>query len=185
MNPDRPNVTTAFGSEAPKSGAPGSNRGTVASSDPSRYAGDNTPYYTEEHPPEALRDPDWLRSLYIDQKLGSPTLGRMTGRSPMTVRYHLRRHGIPIRPTRISRHPCANQEWLYAHYGSPGQYRSWCARSDVTPDPDGGRRLSLGACASIAGVTAQTVKNWLRAFCIRVRDRREAGRREDSAVIYP
>ena len=150
-----------------------------------RYAGDSTPYYAEEYPPEALRDPDWLRSLYIDHKLGSPTLGRMTGRSPMTVRYHLRRHGIPTRPKRISRHPCATEEWLYTFYGSPEQYRSWCARSDVTPDPEGGQRLSLGACASIAGVTAQTVKNWLRTLGIRGRDRREAARHGDSVVIYP
>lgn len=158
--------------------------GTAVSADPLLPAGDNTPYCKEQYPPETLRDPEWLRTLYLDHKVGSYILGRMTGRSPTTVRYHMRRHGIPIRPKRISRHPCANEAWLYTCYGSQEQYRSWCARSNVTPDPQGGRRLSLGACASLAGVTSQTVKNWLRTFRIPVRNRREAARLADSKVIY-
>ena len=57
----------------------------------------STPYSVEQYPSDRLRDRAWLEEKYITQRLGSHTIARMTGRSPGTVIYHLRRLGIPIR----------------------------------------------------------------------------------------
>ena len=115
--------------------------------------------------PCRLDDPLWLATHYVERRLGMRLLSRMTGRAPSTVRRHLLRHGITPRRQRISRHPYCTGSWLHEHYVE--------------------RRLSLAACARLAGVCRQTVKNWLMRHDMEVRDRHEAARATPSTVRYP
>lgn len=125
----------------------------------------STPSEVQQYPPDCLKDPTWLREQYVAKRYGTPLIGRMTGRSPSTVGYYLRGHNIPIRPGRISRNPCSTATWLTAHYID--------------------QRLSIAACARLAGTCRETIRSWLVRHGIKVRDRREAARATDSLVTYP
>ena len=74
--------------------------GTVHPQQPSVARSNSTPYASQRYPPDRLRDRAWLHEQYVHQRLGSHAIGRMVGRSPGTVVYHLRRHGVPIRDRR-------------------------------------------------------------------------------------
>jgi hypothetical protein len=77
-----------------------STEGTVRPRQPPVGRSNSTPYLGEQYPLDHLRDRDWLREKYLHHRLGSHAIGRMVGRSPGTVIYHLRKHEIPIRDRR-------------------------------------------------------------------------------------
>ena len=78
----------------------GSTEGTVHPLQPPVVRPSSTPYSGEQYPPDLLRDRTWLQEKYITQRLGSHAIGRMVGRSPGTVAYYLREHGIHLRDRR-------------------------------------------------------------------------------------
>lgn len=67
--------------------------------------------------------------------------------------------------------PCYNEEWLHYHYSRRDEYLHWCQSE---PCPYGGQGLSLRKCAELAGVTAQTISNWLVYLKIGTRGLAEA-----------
>jgi hypothetical protein len=70
--------------------------------------------------------------------------------------------------------PCYTEEWLHYHYSRRDEYLRWCQATSSTPCPHGGQGLSLRSCAELAGVTAQTISNWLAYLKIGTRSLAEA-----------
>lgn len=128
----------------------------------------STPAPCDQYPLNRLRDGAWLREQYLDERRGTHVLGKMLSVAPTTVRRSLLRHAIPLRLRRVSRHPYARDD-------------AWLRRNYVE------ERLSISACAQLAGVANETIRSWLLSLGLGayVRDRREAARKADSTVRYP
>ena len=133
-----------------------------------------------------LREPLWHHEQYVLRRLGAESIAKLIGCSRSTVRYWLARHGIATRRTRVSRHPSASRGWIAYYYGHRQEYLAWCGDQGVVPDPLGGKKLSLAACAALAGTCRQTIKNWVvQCPGVQLRDRREAARASPSMEYYP
>lgn len=130
--------------------------------------------------PDPLDDPNWLRSEYVDKRLGSHEIARKVGRAPSTVLYNLRKHGIPIRTSRVSRHAECDGSWLAEHYLDRDDYLTWCREHGLETAGDGGHGLPASACAAQAGVSRETIRRWLVQHGIERRghDDRSSVRRE-------
>jgi hypothetical protein len=103
--------------------------------------------------------PDWRDGWLEDQYAAGHslrTIARSVGRSYTAVRRRLRPRGVAFRTAREavrSRHPCCTRNWLLVNYVA--------------------RRLSLTACARLAGVSKYTLTAWLHRHEIRVRSASE------------
>lgn len=101
-----------------------------------------------------LDDPDWLEDAYVEQGRTVRSIAEEVGASHVTVWRRLVKHGIPRRRKRTSTLACAEEAWLQRHYLDEGR--------------------SLRECAAIAGSSHESVRYWLRAFDLPVRDLHEA-----------
>ena len=101
-----------------------------------------------------LADEEWLRRAYHDDGLTLRDIAYRVGSSPSTVRRRLVAHGVPRRRGRGSPGPGTDRAWLHDHYIR--------------------RRFSIRECADLADVAPETVRYWLHAHGLTVRDRYEA-----------
>lgn len=100
---------------------------------------------------------EWFWQKYVVDGFGAPTIARIINRDERIVWHKLHVYGIPIREYAVaasSKNKCCTREWLEEHYEIYG--------------------FPLHKCADLAGVTAQTICNWLARFNIHIRDRYEA-----------
>ena len=101
-----------------------------------------------------LDDSEWLQDAYLERGESLRSIAASVGTSHATVWRRLVKHGIPRRRGRASGLPCTNRSWLEQHYLVEGR--------------------SLRECAAIAGSSHETVRWWLRAHGLPVRDLHEA-----------
>lgn len=95
----------------------------------------------ERRPPNTLHrsvpellDANWLRSRYVTDGAGMPSIARELRVSPRTVWWALRRHGIPTRPRSQDSRPAElnDKRWL-AEAVRSRSYRSIAAELGVSP----------------------------------------------------
>lgn len=92
--------------------------------------------------PDNWDTPEWWSSVY--PKYGMYVLCRVTGLSKPSVRKRIKRYcggTIPVSEAVKSKHPYANKEWLLNNYVK--------------------NNFSLFKCASLAGVSPDTIIGWL------------------------
>lgn len=91
---------------------------------------------------------EWLRQVY--PQFGLRIIARATSRTIQAIHYRLKRLGV-ILPDKTSRskHPCCNEEWLRKYYVE----EEWTATQ----------------CSQLAGVSRDTICDWLNVFKIQVR----------------
>ena len=111
--------------------------------------------------PELNDDREALRHLYEDKRLGAHEIARRLGCSASAVLYRLRKHGIPVRQQRVSRHAECDGSWLAEHYLDRAPYVAWCHEHGIEPEDEGGHGLSTAACADEARVSRETIRRWL------------------------
>jgi hypothetical protein len=100
---------------------------------------------------EGWDTPEWWRAHY--PRYGMRILTRVTGLNYLTVRRRIERHcpgGIRKYGEAVkSKHPCCTEKWIREHYEE--------------------QELSQYKCASIAGVSPSTFRDWLVRFKIPIR----------------
>lgn len=127
--------------------------------------------------PENWDNKEWFEQAY--EKMGLHAIAILIGKPNnwKFVANRLKKYGIPRKSheerTR-SNNPCCDEGWLYYYYSDREDYLRWCRKNRIKPCNEGGQRLTLQECAELAGVSHQTIVNWLTLFKIKIRDLSES-----------
>lgn len=125
--------------------------------------------------PENWDNKEWFESTYENTGLRSMAL--LLDKDVNFVIKRLKKYGIRIKSLAertISKNPCCDEGWLYYYYASRNDYLKWCKKTKTEPCEDGGQKLSTIKCAELAGVSPNTITNWLVLYKMRIRSQAEA-----------
>jgi len=111
---------------------------------------------------------------YVQKGMGLTAIAALIGHPNDwdKVARRLKRHGIRRRTHEesvYSKNPCCEEGWLQYYYSRRKDYLKWCESNGFESDDDGGCGYTLHQCAGLAGVSHQTIANWLALFQIRTR----------------
>jgi len=117
---------------------------------------------------------EWFEEHYVQKRMGLQAIAALIGKPNNwnAVRRRLRRYGIPRRTLEESvgsDNPCCEESWLQYYYSRRREYKKWCEDQGIEPDEDGGQGLNLHQCGALAGISHQTIANWLALFQVKVR----------------
>jgi len=126
---------------------------------------------------ESWDNREWLEEHYNKLRLSIPAIAELVGHSIFMVYDRLIKYDIKLR-TRTPTHRCFSPEWLAYHYGDREDYVNWARIANKSPDPKGGRCLTIKRCSEISGVARETIRNWLTivnnmGYTIKIRDHPE------------
>lgn len=125
--------------------------------------------------PKDWDNKEWFEKTY--ESMGLRSMALLLGKDVNFVTKRLKQHGIRIKSLSertISKNPCCDEGWLYYYYADKNDYSKWCKKNKIEPCEDGGQRLSTIKCAELAGVSPNTITNWLVLFKMRIRSQAEA-----------
>jgi transposase len=133
-------------------------------------------------PPQPVNDWDnkeWFEEHYVRKGMGFLAIAALIGKPNNwdIVRRRLRRYKIKRRTREESvgsDNPCCEEGWLQYYYSRRKEYEKWCEERGIEPDEEGGQGLTLHQCGAEAGVSHQTIANWLALFQIKARGLAEA-----------
>lgn len=120
---------------------------------------------------------EWFEQAYEKMGLRAIALKIGKGKNWQFVANRLKRYGIPRKTHNertISKNPCCDNGWLHYYYADRYDYLKWCKIEKIEPCDEGGQRLSLTKCAELAGVSPNTITNWLVLHKMKIRNISEA-----------
>jgi hypothetical protein len=127
--------------------------------------------------PEDWDNKKWFEQAYKSMGLHAIALLIGKGNNWQFVAKRLKRYGIERKShsERVgSTNPCCDSGWLHYYYSDRKRYLKWCRKNRVEPCDEGGQKLTLHECGALAGVSHQTIANWLSLFKIKTRDLSES-----------
>jgi hypothetical protein len=119
----------------------------------------------------------WFEQAYKDTGLRAIALLIGKGGDWQFVAKRLKKYGIPrktLAERTISKNPCCDEGWLHYYYADRADYLKWCKKERSKPCDEGGQRLSTTKCSELAGVSPNTITNWLASHKMKIRGRSEA-----------
>jgi hypothetical protein len=127
--------------------------------------------------PENWDNKEWFEKAY--QKMGLRAIALLIGKGTnwQFVARRLATHGIPrktLAERTASLNPCCDEGWLHYYYADRADYLKWCRKTRIKPCKDGGQRLPTAKCAEHAGVSPNTITNWLTTHKMKIRGTSEA-----------
>lgn len=94
---------------------------------------------------EDYKDPTWLREKYTEGELSRKEIGDICGVNENTIRYFMKKYGIPSRTGRDRATSRLREKWSEERKGFPtwntglaGKYEKWTKRGQEAPGYKGG-----------------------------------------------
>lgn len=122
--------------------------------------------------PENWDNKEWFEQAY--DKMGLRAIALLIGKGEnwQFVARRLKKYGIPrktLAERTASKNPCCDEGWLSYYYADRTDYLKWCKKERIVPCEEGGQRLTITKCAELAGVSPNTITNWLASHKMKIR----------------
>ena len=115
---------------------------------------------------------EWFEKTYKEMGLRAIAFLLRKGGNWHCVAKKLKEYGIrrkTLAERTVSKNPCCDEGWLSYYYADRKDYIKWCRKEKTPSCEDGGQRLTITKCSEIAGVSPNTITNWLASHKMKIR----------------